>query len=297
MNHRRAAANPAPSRNAAFTLIELLVVIAIIAILAAILFPVFAQAREKARQSACLSNLKQLSLGIVQYSQDYDESFPYSEDGLTRAWYDIVQPYIKSGTQNGGDRYVWGRGGVMDCPNWPDERDPAVARQGGYAANGNILLNNYGRTNTGTPPADGNNGSRPPAALAELEAPADKILLAEKGVNGADWGYPDFMPLQDFWVGSIRTGGQIDESKDGSPISHDPNRAKPCDRDNPPGVTDWEGGRTIRYRHNGSVNVAFADGHVKTFPKGKIKWYRNVYVKGLYERRREEFGWWPQQVN
>jgi prepilin-type N-terminal cleavage/methylation domain-containing protein/prepilin-type processing-associated H-X9-DG protein len=63
-------------RRAAFTLIELLVVIAIIAILAAILFPVFAQAREKARQAACLSNLKQVGLGLQMYSQDYDETLP-----------------------------------------------------------------------------------------------------------------------------------------------------------------------------------------------------------------------------
>ena len=62
--------------NTGFTLIELLVVIAIIAILAAILFPVFAQAREKARQTACLSNNRQIGLGLNMYVQDYDESFP-----------------------------------------------------------------------------------------------------------------------------------------------------------------------------------------------------------------------------
>ena len=81
----------------AFTLIELLVVIAIIAILAAILFPVFARARENARRSSCLSNLKQIGLGVMQYTQDYDERLPlgiYST--FTTRWSDIIQPYTKS---------------------------------------------------------------------------------------------------------------------------------------------------------------------------------------------------------
>ena len=69
------------SRTVGFTLIELLVVIAIIAILAAILFPVFAQAREKARQTACLSNVKQVGLGLMMYAQDYDEVLPGNHDG------------------------------------------------------------------------------------------------------------------------------------------------------------------------------------------------------------------------
>ena len=86
-----------------FTLIELLVVIAIIAILAAILFPVFARAREKARQSACTSNLKQLALGCLMYAQDYDERMPpryYRIDPAVPGgpnWCDhLVQPYIKN---------------------------------------------------------------------------------------------------------------------------------------------------------------------------------------------------------
>ncbi|RYX85525.1 DUF1559 domain-containing protein [bacterium] len=78
-----------------FTLIELLVVIAIIAILAAILFPVFARARENARKSSCQSNLKQIGLGLMQYTQDYDEAMPIIWNGEGE-WMDAVQPYIKS---------------------------------------------------------------------------------------------------------------------------------------------------------------------------------------------------------
>ena len=83
----------------AFTLIELLVVIAIIAILAAILFPVFARARENARRSSCQSNLKQIALGIKQYTQDYDERFPnitIPAPAGAPGWAYAIQPYLKS---------------------------------------------------------------------------------------------------------------------------------------------------------------------------------------------------------
>jgi len=100
-----------------FTLIELLVVIAIIAILAAILFPVFARAREKARQTACLSNLKQISLGVLMYAQDYDETYPRYHrpaaspveypDGSTASgilWYAALYPYVNNQQ-------------IFDCPS------------------------------------------------------------------------------------------------------------------------------------------------------------------------------------
>jgi len=83
-------------KKGAFTLIELLVVIAIIAILAAILFPVFARARENARRASCLSNLKQIGLGMSQYTQDYDEKYLSQNVGNGQHFGVILQPYMKS---------------------------------------------------------------------------------------------------------------------------------------------------------------------------------------------------------
>src|SRR5688500_17220008 len=99
-------------RRRAFTLIELLVVIAIIAILAAILFPVFAQARESARRTSCTNNMKQVTTAVLMYSQDYDEVLPYQGNNATPAthradigdyalsrfavWINAAQPYVKN---------------------------------------------------------------------------------------------------------------------------------------------------------------------------------------------------------
>jgi len=122
-------------RNRAFTLIELLVVIAIISILAAILFPVFARARENARRASCLSNMKQLSLGIMQYLQDYDGLYPiYSSNSTLRlpyGWADMIQPYVKSAQ-------------ILQCPSDTTEssNNPIASGYSDYAYNLSLGFDN-----------------------------------------------------------------------------------------------------------------------------------------------------------
>jgi prepilin-type N-terminal cleavage/methylation domain-containing protein len=155
-----------------FTLIELLVVIAIIAILAAILFPVFARAREQARKASCASNLKQIGLGLMQYSQDYDETLPpfslsgrgyngfQGYDGADGArWADSIFPYIKS-TQ------------VFDCPSGTKTTRKYL---GGQFLD--ITTYSYGYVSA---TATGNVGVAG-RSLAEIEDSAGTLSLVEDG--------------------------------------------------------------------------------------------------------------------
>lgn len=149
-----------------FTLIELLVVIAIIAILAAILFPVFAQAREAARKAQCLSNVRQLGMAFQQYFQDYDEQFPYIR--RETAWPYTIQPYLKS-TQ------------MLRCPddasiNWTT---PLPGKTALHLTT--YTLNAYLAPGVST---DAQGGNYP--SLASIQKPASLIFLTESPLNYAE---------------------------------------------------------------------------------------------------------------
>jgi prepilin-type N-terminal cleavage/methylation domain-containing protein/prepilin-type processing-associated H-X9-DG protein len=126
-----------------FTLIELLVVIAIIAILAAILFPVFARARENARRTSCASNMKQIGLGLMQYSQDYDEGLPcprLADDASTnygRYWHGPIFPYVKSAQLFTCPSNTEGAARIVEPANQTGPNLPAFT--GSYAASYNFL--------------------------------------------------------------------------------------------------------------------------------------------------------------
>jgi len=145
-----------------FTLIELLVVISILSLLASILFPVFARARENARRTSCLSNLKQIGLAFMQYSQDYDEAYPLSSfPAGNNSWTAGAQPYLKS-TQ------------LFRCPSDTGARwdAPAAPPADSYYTTSYIMNAWIAGTN-------------PYAKLPALQRPASVIILAEANADVA----------------------------------------------------------------------------------------------------------------
>jgi prepilin-type N-terminal cleavage/methylation domain-containing protein/prepilin-type processing-associated H-X9-DG protein len=206
-----------------FTLIELLVVIAIIAILAAVLFPVFAQAREKARQAGCFSNCKQIGLAYLMYAQDYDEAAVpacnwnagYEQRNDPRSWYDgLLEPYVKNE-------------GVFHCPSFRPSRYPS------YQA---TFIGYDGRSKAIPPFSNNGYGGLRNAryiktvALAQAARPAEVVLTVENTFaedRKGDawyrlWSWPDYWDPTDY---------------------------------------DWD--KEYPGKHSGGHNSVYLDGHVK----------------------------------
>jgi prepilin-type N-terminal cleavage/methylation domain-containing protein/prepilin-type processing-associated H-X9-DG protein len=216
-----------------FTLIELLVVIAIIAILAAILFPVFAKVREKARQISCASNLKQLSLGVIQYVNDYDQTYPAPPPIVTApassgnpqycGWAGRVYPYIKSTA-------------VYKCPDDPTAPNANLLPVS-YCINKNLLA----LVSSTTPN---------PASDASLNAPSSTVLFVEMQGNVADMTNPN-------------EANSADGNMTGSPqdMTAAPSLAKYVTGAYPGGPAIFG----LNPVHTNGANYAACDGHVKWF--------------------------------
>jgi prepilin-type N-terminal cleavage/methylation domain-containing protein/prepilin-type processing-associated H-X9-DG protein len=244
------------SRNAAFTLIELLVVIAIIAILAAILFPVFARARAQARKIACVSNMKQIGLGFMMYVQDYDETLPPFRAVRSNAdwwtprmlsWRDAIMPYIKNGGRGvAGDSTAFtttGNGGVFQCLEnsaaWSDKQtwgfgvgrpgDESTRFPRSYAVNKHAGVDEQDRSIWPEEQPWGNAGGG--GSIAGLDKPAGTIMVVESRMPWGDL---------DSWVANTYECTRLGEPAGGTGVS----------------CMQGHGG--------GFTNFAFFDGHVKS---------------------------------
>lgn len=219
-----------------FTLIELLVVIAIIAILAAILFPVFARAREKARQTACLSNAKQMALAFEMYVSDYDGRYPdllmgrdHGDWSRMVAWTANLQPYVKNSE-------------IFACPSasWRNTNfGTAGTIQGGYGGVREVLgyAGSIGYNATdwmGDPNLDTPGYGQ---VKSDMSAPTENILVCD----GTNWNV-----VRDYWDRTDNTS---------SPT---------------PGIAQMYNNAyyVVDSRHNEQANCVFADGHAKSLTRG-----------------------------
>jgi prepilin-type N-terminal cleavage/methylation domain-containing protein/prepilin-type processing-associated H-X9-DG protein len=217
----------APAPCAAFTLIELLVVIAIIAILASILFPVFAQAREKARQASCASNLKQWGSAFLMYAQDYDETLPAQTFGVGYAvtWQIALDPYMKNNQ-------------VGLCPDMPTKL--ALSR------NITTTTKSYAMPDWSKGNANNADPVMPEAfrPLAQFSRVADTILLGEQYLN---FGQMVFYPPSE---------------DDYTLVGYSRNPPSPARFEKVPGLPA-PSYSNLDVPHAGGSEYLFCDGHVK----------------------------------